>query len=380
VGGFGDALARLRDPAQLVVQVELVVLGGWQAPSAGAAGDVPEPRREGPARAALPFTPARSALVPTWPPPSAAPAPTPAPVAQAPKQVDPHPPPTPTQGEGPGAVVPAAPPQAAGAGDGGAGHFRPDDDDPWPEPDEAGVADAAATYDAPPARPAAQPTPAAPVVASSPAPVAAEANSNEPPRSKWDGLGVGGGTVRAHWETDEDDEKETVRVVVEAPPPPPPTRKPSNGTTAATASASAAPVPAEVAASVPGFDFQELLARWPSLRDELWSNPIERAQFHSCELVGVEGARLVVQMSSGNLLLLGDEKKRAIRGELIRLLGKGTDVRFIDDKTPYTPPVSGGGTGVAVAAPAAPPLPTSDPVIQAGLRFFGGPLERLPDE
>jgi hypothetical protein len=131
---------------------------------------------------------------------------------------------------------------------------------------------------------------------------------------------------------------------------------------------------------VPGFDFQELLARWPSLRDELWPSAIDRATFHSCELVGVEGARLVVQMSSGNLILLKDEKKRAIRGDLIRLLGKGADVRFIDDKTPYTPPASAGSTGVAVAAPAAPPLPTSDPVIQAGLRFFGGPLERLPDE
>jgi hypothetical protein len=80
-------------------------------------------------------------------------------------------------------------------------------------------------------------------------------------------------------------------------------------------------------------------------------------------------------MSSGNLRLLKDEKKRSIRGELIRLLGPGTDVAFIDDKAPYTPRVP-----TAMAAPASPPLPTSDPVIQAGLRYFGGPLERLPDE
>ena len=99
------------------------------------------------------------------------------------------------------------------------------------------------------------------------------------------------------------------------------------------------------------------------------------------ELAGVEGARLVIQMSSGNLMLLKDEKKRAIRGDLIRLLGKGADVRFIDDKTLYTQLAAPAGTGAtAVAAPAAPPLPTNDPVIQAGLRFFGGPLERLPDE
>ena len=200
-------------------------------------------------------------------------------------------------------------------------------------------------------------------------------------------MGVGGGTVRAHWETDEDDDKETVRVVVEAPAPPPlpPSRKGSNGHAPAAASTSGAsgvgaatPAPEEPAG--PSFDFAQLRQRWPSLRDELWSNPIERAQFHSCELVGVERSCLVIQMSSGNLRLLKDEKKRAIRGELIRLLGRGTDVRFIDDKTPYTPPASSAAAAATATAIAAPALPTSDPVIQAGLRFFGGPLERLPDE
>ena len=155
-------------------------------------------------------------------------------------------------------------------------------------------------------------------------------------------------------------------------------RKSSNGTAAAAASAPA-PCTRPAEPDAPVFNLDELRQRWPSLRDELWSNPIDRATFHSCELVGVEGARLVIQMSSGNLVLLKDEKKRAIRGDLIRLLGKGTDVRFIDDKTPYTPPAtSAGNATAAVAAPAAPSLPTSDPVIQAGLRFFGGPLERLP--
>jgi hypothetical protein len=95
----------------------------------------------------------------------------------------------------------------------------------------------------------------------------------------------------------------------------------------------------------------------------------------------VEGPRLVIQMSSGNLLLLKDEKKRAIRGDLIRLLGKGTDVRFIDDKTPYTSPAAASGSAAdGESVVAAPSLPTADPVIQAGLRFFGGPLERLPDD
>jgi hypothetical protein len=188
--------------------------------------------------------------------------------------------------------------------------------------------------------------------------------------SKWDGMGVGGGTVRAHWETDEDDDAEVVRVVVAAPPPPPPppTRPvASNGHAPADASTQSA--------ADPDLDFNTIRPRWPALRDEIWSNAIERAMGHSCELVGVEGRTLVVQMSSGNLLLLNDDKRRAIRGKLIEMLGRGADIRFIDDKTPYLP-----HTPNATAAPAAPPLPTSDPVIQAGLRYFGGPLERLPDE
>src|SRR5947209_10943897 len=47
VGGFGEALARLRDPAQLLVQVELVVLGGVPAPEADS------PRSSSPRREAL---------------------------------------------------------------------------------------------------------------------------------------------------------------------------------------------------------------------------------------------------------------------------------------------------------------------------------------
>jgi DNA polymerase-3 subunit gamma/tau len=330
VGGFGDALARLRDPAQLLIQVELVVLGGGQASEIGSGAPTTREARSPDAQA---FTPARSAQAPPAPP--------------------------------------------KGFKEALGGLPRPDDDS-WPEPD-----DFIAPYDAP--------------AASLPAPT--EPESSSPPHSKWDGMGVGGGTVRAHWETDEDDDGETIRVVVDAPPPPPPppTRRPTNGAVTASDAAtdsrpesavhSESPAHAGPMTDVedappdpPAFDLDELRQRWPSLRDELWPNQIDRATFHSCELVGVEGARLVIQMSSGNLLLLKDEKRRAIRGDLIRLLGKGADVRFIDDKTPYTPPAAGASATAASTAPIAPPLPTSDPVIQAGLRLFGGPLERLPDE
>jgi DNA polymerase III gamma/tau subunit len=399
VGGFGEALAKLRDPAQLLVQVELVVLGGVPTPEAA---DRPAgPRREPAERPASAFTPAR-AVRPAAPaarsnpslstsstPTSAtseaslgaaslaAPAPAPAPPALAP--------PTARSGAAP------EPPLY--------------DDEPWPEPldprdfaeafDEpprqaprpaasippaAPVSSAASAAPAVPAAPAVQEAPAAP--SGPPVPVAA--TGGEPSRSKWEGMGVGGGTVRAHWETDEDDSKEAVRVVVEAPPPPPPVRRSTNGhapAAGASAPASGPSAPPEESDG-PVIDLEDMRRRWPSIRDEVWSNPIERANFSSCELVGVEGSRLVIQMSAGNLRLLKDEKKRAIRGDLIRILGKGTDVRFIDDKTPYVPPASAAGAASTAtsAAPAAPPLPTADPVIQAGLRLFGGPLERLPDE
>lgn len=421
VGGFGEALAKLRDPAQLQVQVELVVLGGVPAPdsasfSAGAARP-PSLRREAPEPPAAPaFRPARdarpspisrsSAPAPARPTPQ----PTPAPATPAPSRVPSLPPSAPAPASAPAArsapqTAPTrhAPPPVS-----------PFDDEPWPEPEDfLDVYDDAPPFQgvptppqrpvesAPVAGPAAQsartaqpaPPPSADVRPATSAPPAAAvepvapavpaAASDVPVASKWDGMGIGGGTVRAHWETDEDDSKEVTRVVVEAPPPPPPPiRRSTNGHAPAAASAAQpdSAVPSEPES--PEFDLADLRRRWPALRDEIWSNPIERANFGSCELVGVERACLVIQMSSGNLRLLRDEKKRAIRGDLIRILGKGTDVRFIDDKTPYVPPTppAGAPVGSAVSVPQTPALPTSDPVIQAGLRLFGGPLERLPDE
>jgi hypothetical protein len=93
-------------------------------------------------------------------------------------------------------------------------------------------------------------------------------------------------------------------------------------------------------------DLQQLQERWPELRNEIWSNPIDRATFRSCELVGLEGKCLVLRLSSGNLMLLKDEKKRTIRGNLVRLLGPGADVRFIDDRTEWPPHSKWDGLGV----------------------------------
>jgi DNA polymerase III subunit gamma/tau len=410
VGGFGDALAKLRDPAQLLIQVELVVLGGLQPadPASRSAAVAALPTM--PPRPAPAFTPARSTR-PGAPPTAAvaSPLPTPRTPDQQPASAgqpvgDTGPLSLETQRDDVGgraskravapdltignepATVPQAsvPARRSPIEDGPP--VRPDDDvDPMPELDDFDAYEPSPA----PARPAASGT--APAVAPQPptvplAPVASPSvvasptpatDDDQSKPSKWDGMGVGGGTVRAHWETDEDDEKETVRVAISAPPPPPPPTRTRNGQASVTTSAAATtPATSEPAAPPPPvLDFADLRQRWPSIRNAIWTNPFDRATFHSCELVGVEGAQLVVQMSSGNLSLLKDEKKRAIRGKLIELLGRGADIRFIDNKTPYTPPVSS-----AAAGPAVPPLPTSDPVIQAGLRFFGGPLERLPDD
>src|SRR5262245_26314038 len=127
VGGFGDALAKLRDPAQLLVQVELIVLGG--VPSAEpSSASVPEVRREGPPRAAIPFTPARSARTtpsaPAAPPPAASP---PAPASSSPAPAPVSPPPAPAPASSPPAAIPVATVSTAPrpVDDSGASHFRP---------------------------------------------------------------------------------------------------------------------------------------------------------------------------------------------------------------------------------------------------------------
>ncbi|MCC7367280.1 MAG: DNA polymerase III subunit gamma/tau [Chloroflexi bacterium] len=424
VGGFGEALAKLRDPAQLLIQVELVVLGGGSAAHEPAARSGSAPLPTMPPRPTPTFTPARSGRpAPGQPAGSPAPQPredlTPQPAAtnltpQSAANLTPQPaatnltprsaanltpqpatnltPQPPLRvGEGEQSPPPApAHPMAANSAVARppltVPPVRPDDDDPLPDLDDLDPyyggeqpARRPATS-APPAAPATAPpmsAPAASTPSQTPAPAApAPTKDDESRRSKWDGMGVGGGTVRAHWETDEDDAAEAKRVVVDAPPPPPPPiRRPASapgGAATPAAPASGTPTPAE-----PALDFADLRKRWPTIRNQIWRNGIERAPFLSAELVGVEGRCLVVQASSGALNFVAkDEQKRALRGRVIDLLGRGADIRFVDDKTPYTPPPS----SAAAVVPPGPALPTSDPVIQAGLRFFGGPIERLPDD
>ena len=342
VGGFGDALARFRDPAQLLIQVELVVLGGAGAPEAPG---LPAPTRrtaEPPAAAAPPvsFTPARAAR-------------------QAPTS-GPHPPSPPLPQARPPADLPP-----------------PDLDDAWPPEDFASPwdEDQAPAAPTPPAPASTEPpTPAQPVASETTQPAAK-------PGSRWDGLGVGGTTVRAHWENDDDDD-EVVRVVVEAPPPPPPP-PPARAPVAAAASNGHAPTLAVESPTPPtqsALDFEDLSHRWSTIRSDLCSGRLDRTLIlQTSELAGIEGDVLVIRVGRGHVNLLKDDKRRELRGDLIKTLERpNVDFRFIDEAAEYRPPVAAASS--PAAAVAAPALPTSDPVIQAGLRYFGGPLERLPDE
>jgi len=192
-------------------------------------------------------------------------------------------------------------------------------------------------------------------------------------------MGVGGTTVRAHWENDEDDDNEVVRVVVEAPPPPPPARAPI-AAAASNGHAPAVAVEAPTSPARPTLDFAEIGRRWSTIRNDLCAGRIDRMVIlETSELAGIEGDVLVIRVGRGHLNLIKDDKRRELRGDLIKTLEHPTvDFRFIDESAEYTPTVAVAAS--PTTAVAAPPLPTSDPVIQAGLRYFGGPLERLPDE
>ena len=138
VGGFGDAMARFRDPGQLLVQVELALLAGWDAPETGIrpppAGQplrtprpamaaetrrpapLPAPaeparpsRRDGPSRAATDLD-----VAPPAAPTAAAPTPT-QPPAELPTLVAATPGPTP-ETPSPPADVPASPAGPNGLG------------------------------------------------------------------------------------------------------------------------------------------------------------------------------------------------------------------------------------------------------------------------
>ena len=96
-------------------------------------------------------------------------------------------------------------------------------------------------------------------------------------------------------------------MAVEAPPPPPP---PCLGGRATVTPLPPSPRPRQVphrheraGASSTSLRFRGVAARWPALRDEIWTNPIERAHIPAPASLSAWKARaLVIQMSSGNLL------------------------------------------------------------------------------
>jgi hypothetical protein len=137
--------------------------------------------------------------------------------------------------------------------------------------------------------------------------------------------------------------------------------------------------------SAPPLDFAELRRRWPELRETLIGGRIDRMViFSTAELVDVVGQSLVVKVGSGHLKLLDDEqKRRELRAEATRVLGRPADVRFVDD---YVRPARAapGRDGVSESQRAEEPdrdaLAAADPVVQCGLRLFGGPLVRVDED
>ena len=133
----------------------------------------------------------------------------------------------------------------------------------------------------------------------------------------------------------------------------------------------------------PALDFAELRRQWPELRDMLVGGRIERMVIlGTAELVDTIGSTLVVKVGSGHLKLLDDDqKRRELRGDLVRVLGRPADLRFVDEyvrqeraaiPTAGRPDETTVPETIDVTA-----LAASDPVIQCGLRLFGGPLVRV---
>jgi DNA polymerase-3 subunit gamma/tau len=259
VGGFGDALARFRDPAQLLVQVELVLLAQWDAPEA------PAPRRVAESRRPVPSVTVR-------------------------------------------------------------------------EDDKLGATAKAPVSSSPPDR----------VDGESRPPVGRpEAPSVETP-----------GAVAV---TLAEDPNGTVLVSdavdVEAP-----VEEPSAPSPAATA-----------AATHPPLDLAAVRECWSQIQNRLGSNP-SLAWFHTCELEGVDVDTLVLGLGGGvRIYLDGRERRLLVEKALGEALGRPVRVRVAGDADrPATPEDS--------ADQAAPRPPTDDPVVQAGLRLFGGPLQPVPEE
>jgi len=421
VGGFGEALARFRDPAQLLIQVELALLGDWDAAD-GSGGGRAAPRttaHEVSTAYAAQFVPARQARDAATAVRDAA-ATLGAPPATATSPGAPQSSPTPRTPSGTSSVSSTAPNAEARIAD------RSSDQSQAPSPIAGGIDSAPARSDA---------TVAASARADGESVVAAEQPAGprpvaEPAGRRADGAPLGfldddGG--RPLWDDDGLSDwspnlrpapsgsasmiattagptAAAPRAAAVMPPPRPPDAPMAfvGGAAAPTviapatvppqtvqteehraATSASSPQSPTAAPDAPALDFATVLGQWPALREALVGGRLERVMIlGTAELVDTVGATLVVQVGSGHLKLLDtDQKRRELRGELIRAMGRTVDLRFVDD---YVRPARPTGRPEHGAASVAPPRPVdpvaeaaADPVVQAGLRLFGGPLVRI---
>ncbi len=101
---------------------------------------------------------------------------------------------------------------------------------------------------------------------------------------------------------------------------------------------------------------------WPAIRGHVAGTSAGWLWFNQCELQDVDGDTLVLRLDGGLRAFLEGERRRPLERELATAMGRTVRVRMVDD-----PPSAGEDSA------------GDDPVIRAGLKLFGGPLEPLEE-
>jgi hypothetical protein len=123
----------------------------------------------------------------------------------------------------------------------------------------------------------------------------------------------------------------------------------------------------------PPLDHATIRAHWSELQARIAQERLDRAWFYRCDLHDVEHDTIVLRVATGLRALLTDRKRRMpIEQELGAALGRPVRVRTVDE-------AAAAATDGEPTSDPSERLPADDPVIQTGLKLFGGPLERVED-
>ena len=123
----------------------------------------------------------------------------------------------------------------------------------------------------------------------------------------------------------------------------------------------------------PPLQLADVRSRWAQIQSQIANTRADQFWFHRCDLHGVEGGTVVLKLEAGLRGLLEDRGRRlSIERELSQALDRPVRVRIVEGAG-YVAEGEG-----ASATPEDRP-PSDDPVIRAGLRLFGGPLQAVSD-